>query len=140
MSGISQGYVRDMLGICQGYVRAMSGIYIRDIYQGYISGICQTYRAMGTWNVTSLRRKEPELVREIERCRLEIVGLTSTHSLGSGTQLLQRGWTLFHSGVACGERWRAGVGLLIAPQLSCHVLGVHPSEREGCFPVPSSRR
>ncbi|KAI3370352.1 hypothetical protein L3Q82_025123 [Scortum barcoo] len=24
---------------------------------------------------------------------LEIVGLTSTHSLGSGTQLLERGWT-----------------------------------------------
>ncbi|KAI3374476.1 hypothetical protein L3Q82_006301 [Scortum barcoo] len=30
-------------------------------------------------------------VREVERYRLEIVGLTSTHSLGSGTQLLERG-------------------------------------------------
>ncbi|KAI3376446.1 hypothetical protein L3Q82_016904 [Scortum barcoo] len=38
-------------------------------------------------------------------------------SLGSGTQLLERGWTLHYSGVAQGER-RAGVGLLIAPQLS----------------------
>ncbi|KAI3354439.1 hypothetical protein L3Q82_018960, partial [Scortum barcoo] len=27
---------------------------------------------------------------------LEIVGLTSTHSLGSGTQLLERGWTLHY--------------------------------------------
>ncbi|KAI3374677.1 hypothetical protein L3Q82_021249 [Scortum barcoo] len=54
--------------------------------------------------------------------RLEIVGLTSTHSLGSGTQLLERGWTLHYSGVAQGERRRAGVGLLIAPQLSRHVL------------------
>ncbi|KAI3359422.1 hypothetical protein L3Q82_002925 [Scortum barcoo] len=42
--------------------------------------------AIGTWNVTSLGGKEPELVREVERYRLEIVGLTSTHSLGSGTQ------------------------------------------------------
>ncbi|KAI3365918.1 hypothetical protein L3Q82_000741 [Scortum barcoo] len=37
--------------------------------------------AIGTWNVTSLGGKEPELVREVERYRLEIVGLTSTHSI-----------------------------------------------------------
>ncbi|KAK3518255.1 hypothetical protein QTP70_034697 [Hemibagrus guttatus] len=82
--------------------------------------------AFGTWNVTSLGGKEPELVREVERYRLEIVGLASTHSLGSGTQLLERGWTLFFSGVPHGERRRAGVGLLIAPQLSCHVLEFPP--------------
>ena len=82
--------------------------------------------ALGTWNVTSLAGKEPELVREVERYRLEIVGLTSTHSLGSGTTLLERGWTLYHSGVAHGERRRAGVGLLIAPQLSRHVLEFTP--------------
>ncbi|KAK3514931.1 hypothetical protein QTP86_005222, partial [Hemibagrus guttatus] len=82
--------------------------------------------AFGTWNVTSLGGEEPELVREIERYRLEIVGLASTHSLGSGTQLLERGWTLFYSGVPHGERRRAGVGLLIAPQLSHHVLEFSP--------------
>ncbi|KAI3370704.1 hypothetical protein L3Q82_007261 [Scortum barcoo] len=83
--------------------------------------------AIGTWNVTSLGGKEePELVREVERYRLEIVGLTSTHSLGSGTQLLERGWTLHYSGVAQGERRRAGVGLLIAPQLCRHVLEFTP--------------
>ncbi|KAK3534027.1 hypothetical protein QTP86_000639 [Hemibagrus guttatus] len=70
--------------------------------------------------------KEPELVREVEWYRLEIVGLASTHSLGSGTQLLERGWTLFFSGVPHGERRRAGLGLLIAPQLSCHVLEFSP--------------
>ncbi|KAK3542821.1 hypothetical protein QTP70_004326 [Hemibagrus guttatus] len=48
------------------------------------------------------------------------------HSLGSGTQLLGRGWTLFFSGVPHGERRRAGVGLLIAPQLSRHVLEFSP--------------
>ncbi|KAK3536228.1 hypothetical protein QTP86_000137 [Hemibagrus guttatus] len=82
--------------------------------------------AFGTWNVTSLGGKEPELVREVERYWLEIVGLASTHSLGSGTQLLERGWTLFFSVVPHGERRRAGVGLLIAPQLSCHVLEFSP--------------
>uniref|UniRef100_A0A8C4RHA8 Centrosomal protein of 162 kDa n=1 Tax=Erpetoichthys calabaricus TaxID=27687 RepID=A0A8C4RHA8_ERPCA len=73
--------------------------------------------ALGTWNVTSLKGKEPELVREVERFRLDIVGLTSTHSLDSGTNLLERGWTFYHSGVAPGERRRAGVGILIAPDL-----------------------
>ncbi|KAK3543152.1 hypothetical protein QTP70_011945 [Hemibagrus guttatus] len=82
--------------------------------------------AFGTWTVTSLGGKEPELVREVERYRLEIVGLTSTHSLGSGTQLLERGWSLFYSGVPYGQRRRAGVGLLIAPQLSRHVLEFSP--------------
>ncbi|KAK3518676.1 hypothetical protein QTP70_007169 [Hemibagrus guttatus] len=82
--------------------------------------------AFGAWNVTSLGGKEPELVREVERYWLDIVGLASTHSLGSGTQLLERGWTLFVSGVAHGERRRAGVGLLIAPQLSRHVLEFSP--------------
>ncbi|GAA6085164.1 receptor-type tyrosine-protein phosphatase F-like, partial [Tachysurus ichikawai] len=37
-----------------------------------------------------------------------------------------RGWTLYYSGVAHGERRRAGVGLLIAPQLSNHVLEFTP--------------
>ncbi|TWW56001.1 hypothetical protein D4764_09G0010510 [Takifugu flavidus] len=43
---------------------------------------------------------EPELVREVEKFRLDIVGPTSTHGKGSGTSLLERGWTLYHSGVA----------------------------------------
>ena len=65
-------------------------------------------------------------MREVERYRLDIVGLTSTRSLGSGTNLLERGWTLFYSGVAQGERRRAGVGLLIAPQLGACTLGFSP--------------
>ncbi|KAK0131118.1 Craniofacial development protein 2 [Merluccius polli] len=75
----------------------------------------------GTWNVTSLVGKEPELV-----FRLDIVGLTSTHSKGSGTSLLERGWTLFHSGVATGERRWAGVAILIAPRLGACMLEFTP--------------
>jgi len=82
--------------------------------------------ALGTWNVTLLAGEEPELVREVERYQLEIVGLTSTHSQGSGTELLERGWTLFYSGVTRGERRRAGVGLLVSPQLSRLVLEFTP--------------
>lgn len=60
---------------------------------------------------------------EVQRYWLDLVGLTSTHSLGSGTQLLERGWILDFSGVAHhGKQLRAGVGVLIAPQLSPHVV------------------
>jgi len=51
-----------------------------------------------------------------------MVELTSTHSTGSGTKLLERGWTLYFSGVAQSVRRRAGVGILTSPQLSAAVL------------------
>lgn len=56
---------------------------------------------------------KPDLLQEVER-------------MGSVTQFLERGCTLFYSGVAPGEWQQAGVGLLIAPQLSCHVLESTP--------------
>jgi len=60
------------------------------------------HRRLVTWNVTSLVGKEPELVREVEQYQLDMVGLTSMHSTGSGTKLLERGWTLSFSRVAQG--------------------------------------
>uniref|UniRef100_A0A8C6M725 Endonuclease/exonuclease/phosphatase domain-containing protein n=1 Tax=Nothobranchius furzeri TaxID=105023 RepID=A0A8C6M725_NOTFU len=83
---------------------------------------------IGTWNVTSLVGKEQELVAEVKWYQLDIVGLTSTHSIGSGTQVLERGWTLSFSGVAPAERRRAGVGFLLAPRLSACVLGFTPGD------------
>lgn len=62
------------------------------------------------WNGTSQVGKELELLREVD-----IVGLTSKHSLGSGRQLLKRGWTLSCSGITKGETHWAGVGRLTSP-------------------------
>ncbi|TWW64290.1 hypothetical protein D4764_03G0012980, partial [Takifugu flavidus] len=77
--------------------------------------------------LTTCRRgqggREPELVREVEKFRLDIVGLTSTHSKGSGTS---REGLDYHSGVADGERRRAGVAIPIAPQLSASILEFTP--------------
>ncbi|TWW73457.1 hypothetical protein D4764_15G0008510 [Takifugu flavidus] len=47
-------------------------------------------------------------------------------SKGFGTSLLKRGWTLYHSGVADGERRKAGVAILVAPQLSACILEFTP--------------
>ena len=85
--------------------------------------------ATGTWNVTSQEGKEPELVCEVEKYGLNIVRLTSTHSMGSGINLRERGWTLFDSGVAQGEKRQARVGLLIAPWLGWSLyVGVLPGK------------
>lgn len=65
-------------------------------------------------------------MQAVERYLLDIVGLTSTHNLDSGTQFLERAWTLYFSGAARSVRWWAGVGLLIAPQLSSCVLEFNP--------------
>ena len=54
--------------------------------------------------MSPLQDKELELVREVERFQVGIVGLTSTHSKGSGTSLQARGRTLFNSGAADNER------------------------------------
>ena len=68
-------------------------------------------------------------MREVERYQLDLVGLTSMHSLGSGTVLLDRGWTLFFSGVAHGVRSRAGVGILTNPRLSAATLEFTPVDK-----------
>ena len=61
-----------------------------------------------------LMGKEPELVREVERYQLDNIGLISTHSSGSGTSLLQTGWTLFYAGVV--------PGVFPVPRFSANVL------------------
>jgi len=76
-------------------------------------------------------------MREVQLYQLEIVGLTSTHSTGSGNKLLGKSWTLSFSGVAQGGRCRAGVGILTSPRLSAAVLGVFPAERDSRFPAPT---
>lgn len=67
--------------------------------------------ALGTWNIISLAGKEPELVCEAELYKLDIFGLASTHSLGSGTHLMERRWTISYSEVSHGKRHWAGKGI-----------------------------
>lgn len=57
-------------------------------------------------------------MQEVERYRLDNIGLTSTHSLGSGAQLLD----LHFCAVARGDQQRAVEDLLIACHLSRQVL------------------
>lgn len=68
-------------------------------------------------NVTMLRGKESELhVWEVEHYRLYLGGLTSMHSVRTGTKLLDWGLTLFFAETAQGVSWQAGLGVLTSPQ------------------------
>lgn len=78
-------------------------------------------------------------MQEAKTYWLEIAGVTSMHSMGSGIQLLESSWTLGYSGVAQGERQQIGLGLLIAPQLRRHVLEF-TLVNERVFPCSSGSR
>ena len=84
----------------------------------------------GTWNVTSLTGKEPELVDEAIRYRLDIVGVSSTKRKGNGTLVLNKRWQLFYSGVDPALHAQAGVGILTNLRLAERVVEWRPiSER-----------
>ena len=107
-----------------GRVRCQTGGSDNRVFRR--TGPGQQRLTLGTWNLTTLMGKEPELVCEMERYQLDLVGLTSTHSKGSGTKVLDKGWTLFFSGVAQGVRAQAGVGILTSPRLSSATLEFTP--------------
>lgn len=66
---------------------------------------------IGTWNVQSLRGKEVELVEEVKKYKIDILGITETKKKGQGVEDLGS-HKLIYSGVI-GERARAGVALLV---------------------------
>ncbi len=70
--------------------------------------------------------KVPDLVRGVERYQQNAVGLTSMHSFGSGTKLLDRRWTLSYSGIVHGEMCQAVVGLLTNHRLAAAQLDFLP--------------
>ena len=92
--------------------------------------------ALGTWNVTSMLGKEPELVCEAERFRLDIVGLTLTHGLGSGTSPLLKGVGLSSTLELPVVRGAEQVWAYLLPPAVCVYIGVYPSGREGSLPPP----
>ena len=69
---------------------------------------------IGIWNAISLTGEEVELVEEVKKYRLEIIGLPLTKKKGNGTLILQDGWQLFYSGVKPSTRAQASVELLIS--------------------------
>ncbi|KAK9739722.1 hypothetical protein QE152_g8722 [Popillia japonica] len=70
---------------------------------------------IGTWNVRSIKGKEEEIVEEMLKQGIEILGITETKKKGKGIKRIHKGYWLLWSGVDEGRRAREGVGLIIAP-------------------------
>ena len=74
---------------------------------------------LATWNVRSLvstSSKLIELSENVDRYRLNLLGLTETHMPDSGEQVLRNGSLLIHSGRTDGIR-RQGVGLVLSKKI-----------------------
>lgn len=78
---------------------------------------------MGTWNVRSIMGKETELVEELEKIDIDILGLTETKKKGRGEMELQGGHVLIYSGVEASQRAREGVGCIVNKRNLKHICG-----------------
>ena len=68
---------------------------------------------IGTWNLRSIKGKELELLGEIKKYNINILGITETKKKGQGHEDLGLGHKLIHSGVEFKDRAQAGVGLIL---------------------------
>ncbi|MGH2507006.1 MAG: reverse transcriptase domain-containing protein [Ktedonobacteraceae bacterium] len=88
---------------------------------------------IGIWNVRSLGSKEPELVEEAMRYRLDIIGVSETKLRGKGTRDLDHGWKLFYSGLENPlVHAHAGVGILTSPRMAEQVIEWTPVSERVC--------
>lgn len=77
---------------------------------------------MGTWNITSLTGKEVEIVEEMEKYKIAILGLSETKKKGTGDIQLDKGYTLKYSGVGKDQRAKEGVGIILNKETSDRVI------------------
>ena len=75
---------------------------------------------IGTWNVRSIKGKEKELVEEVKKYKVDILGITETKKKGKDEEDLGS-HKLIYSGVNPNERARAGVALLVKYFLRSHL-------------------
>ncbi len=69
----------------------------------------------GTWNVRTLTGKELELIGEMKRYRLDVLGVSEGKIRGNGTKSVE-GVTCVYSGVQEG-RAKAGVAIYVTEEI-----------------------
>jgi exonuclease III len=80
----------------------------------------------GTWNIKSLNGKKVVIVREMEKYRLELLGLSEVKKKGSGEKRLEKGFILRYSGVPAINRAKEGVGVIVSDELDKRVIIWNP--------------
>ena len=71
---------------------------------------------IGTWNVRTLRSREEEVVREMARYNIDVLGLSETKARGNGMTEID-GARYVYAGVTEG-RAKCGVGIIVAERLA----------------------
>lgn len=82
---------------------------------------------IGTWNVRSLKQdgKLPNVIKEIKRLRVDILGISDTKWPGQGKHFTSDEHVLYHSG-SDQPTERYGVGILLAKEMSRAVTNFVP--------------
>ena len=71
---------------------------------------------IGTWNVRGINGKEVELIEEIKKYRIDLLGITETKKKGQFLETIDN-YKIIYSGVNKTERAKAGVGIAIREDL-----------------------
>ena len=103
----------------EGVARSLNSKFDGKLYRNREQG---QKLHIGIWSVTSLTGKEPKLVEEAIRYRLDIVGVSSTKRKGSGTLILNKRWQLFYAGADPALHSQAGLGILTNLRLAERVV------------------
>ena len=80
---------------------------------------------IGTWNIKTLNGKEVEMIEEMEKYRLEILGISEVKKKGNGMIHLEKGYVLRYVGVNIGRRAKDGVGILLSEEMEKGVEDVY---------------
>lgn len=81
---------------------------------------------IGTWNLTSLRGKECELVQEMEEYKIQIMGISETKKCGKGKTKIAESCTMYYSGVDKDHRAKEGVGIVVTEEIEKRISEFKP--------------